>query len=147
MRKSTLILAVLTSVFLLIGATVQAGEKHAAKKEEPKGLSALVVKIHMKAEYREQFIKEMWADAIGSEKNEPGCLMFNIVNDKADPNILYLFEVYKDDKAVEAHKKMPHFVKWLETTKNWLAAPLEIMPSTTIYPPADAWKKRPAPKK
>ena len=37
--------------------------------------------------------------------------MFNIVNDKADPNILYLFEVYKDDKAVEAHKKMPHFVK------------------------------------
>jgi len=147
MRKSTLILAVLTSVFLLIGATVQAGEKHAAKKEEPKGLSALVVKIHMKAEYREQFIKEMWADAIGSEKNEPGCLMFNIVNDKADPNILYLFEVYKDDKAVEAHKKMPHFVKWLETTKNWLAAPLEIMPSITIYPPADAWKKRPAPKK
>jgi quinol monooxygenase YgiN len=147
MRKSTLILAVLTSVFLFIGATVQAGEKHAVKKEEPKGLSALVVKIHMKAEYREQFIKEMWADAIGSEKKEPGCLMFNIVNDKADPNILFLFEVYKDDKAVEAHMKMPHFVKWLETTKNWLAAPLEIMPSTTIYPPADAWEKRPAPKK
>ena len=111
------------------------------------GLSALVVKIHMKAEFREQFLKEMWADAIGSEKNEPDCLMFNIVNDKADPNILYLFEVYKDDKAVEAHKKMPHFVTWLETTKNWLAAPLEITPCSTIYPPADAWKKRPAPEK
>ena len=147
MRKSSLVLAAVLSVFLFIGATVQAGEKPAGKKGEHKGLSALVVKIHMKAEYREQFIKEMWADAIGSEKNERGCLMFNIVNDKADPNILYLFEVYKDDKAVVAHKKMPHFVKWLETTKNWLAAPLEIMPCTTIYPPADAWKKRPAPKK
>jgi len=111
------------------------------------GLSALVVKIKMKAEFREQFLKEMWADAIGSEKNEPGCLMFNITHDKADPNTLYLFEVYKDDQAVEIHKKAPHFVKWLETTKNWLAAPLEINPCSTIYPPADAWEKRPAPKK
>jgi hypothetical protein len=32
--------------------------------------------------------------------------MFNIVNDAADPNILYLF------------------VKWLERRKDWLAAPL-----------------------
>ena len=148
MRRSFLVVAALLSAFLLIGASVQAGEKSAAKKKgEHMGLSALVVKIHMKAEFREQFLKEMWADAIGSEKNEPDCLMFNIVKDKADPNILYLFEVYKDDKAVEVHKKMPHFVKWLETTKDWLAAPLEITPCSTIYPPADAWKKRPAPKK
>jgi (4S)-4-hydroxy-5-phosphonooxypentane-2,3-dione isomerase len=147
MRKSSLVLAALLSAFLFMGASVQAGEKPVAKKGEHMGLSALVVKIQMKAEFREQFIKEMWADAIGSEKNEPGCLMFNITHDKADPNILYLFEVYKDDKAVDAHKKAPHFVKWLETTKNWLAAPLEITPCTTIYPPADAWKKRPAPKK
>jgi quinol monooxygenase YgiN len=147
MRKSSLVVASLLSAFLFIGASVQAGDKSVAKKGEHMGLSALVVKIQMKAEFREQFLKEMWADAIGSEKNEPDCLMFNIVHDKADPNILYLFEVYKDDKAVEAHKKMPHFVKWLETTKNWLAAPLEITPCATIYPPAHAWEKRPAPKK
>src|SRR6185436_16727398 len=52
-------------------------------------LSALVVKIRVKAEYREQFLEQMWADAIGSEKNEPGCLMFNIVRDNADPNVLH----------------------------------------------------------
>ena len=146
MKMFSFVLAVLMSTFLFVGATVQAGEKPVAKKEGVKTMSALVVKIHMKAEFRDQFIKEMQADAIGSEKIEPGCLMFNIVNDAADPNILYLFEVYKDAAAVEAHKKMPHFVKWLETTKNWLAAPLEIMPSNTIYPPANAWEKRPAPK-
>ncbi|HTP64777.1 MAG TPA: putative quinol monooxygenase [Geobacteraceae bacterium] len=147
MKKSSFLFAVLLLVILFAAASVPAGEKPAAKKEAPKGLSALVVKIKMKAEFREQFLKEMWADAIGSEKKEPGCLMFNIVNDNADPNTLYLFEVYKDDKAVEAHKKMPHFTKWLETTKNWLAAPLEITPCTTIYPPAAAWQKRTAPKK
>ncbi len=147
MKKTFLVAAALLSLLLFASVSVQAGEKHAGMKEGHKGLSALVVKIQMKAEFREQFLKEMWADAIGSEKKEPGCLMFNIVSDNADPNTLYLFEVYKDDKAVEAHKKMPHFTKWLETTKDWLAAPLEITPCTTIYPPAHAWKKRPAPRK
>jgi quinol monooxygenase YgiN len=146
MKKTIFTLVALISVVLFAAVSGQAAEKHAAKKEEAKGLSALVVKIHVKGEYREQFMKEMWADAIGSEKKEPGCLMFNITHDKANPNILYLFEVYKDDKAVEAHKKTPHFLKWLETTKGWLAAPLEITPCVTVYPPADSWKKRKAPK-
>jgi autoinducer 2-degrading protein len=112
-------------------------------EEESTELSALVVKIHMKAEYREQFLEQMWADAIGSEKNEPGCLMFNIVQDNADPNVLHLFEVYRDDNAVEAHKKAAHVLKWLETTRDWLAAPLEVARCTTVYPPAGAWSKRP----
>ncbi len=147
MKKSILVLAALLLVILFSSASVQAGENQAAKKAEPKGLSALVVKIKIKAEFREQFLKEMLADAIGSEKKESGCLMFNIVNDSSDPNTLYLFEVYKDANAVEAHKKMPHFVNWLEKTKNWLAAPLEITPCNTIYPPANSWTKRPTPKK
>ncbi len=108
-------------------------------------LSALVVKIRVKAEYREQFLEQMRADAIGSEKNEPGCLMFNIVQDNADPNVLHLFEVYQDDEAVEAHTQAPHFLKWLEATKDWLAAPFEVTRGTTVYPAAGDWKKRPAP--
>ena len=68
MKKSVFICAALLSIVLFASATVMAAEKPAAKKEEPKGLSALVVKIHMKAEFREQFLKEMWADAIGSEQ-------------------------------------------------------------------------------
>ena len=108
-------------------------------------LPALVVKIRVKAEYREQFLEEMWTDAVGSEKNEPGCLMFNIVQDSAEPDVLYLFEVYQDDKAMAAHKKAPHFLEWLQTTKEWLAAPLEVARCTTVYPPARAWSKRPVP--
>lgn len=108
-------------------------------------MKALVVKVQIKAEFRDQFMKVMLADGVGSEKNEPDCLMFNIVSDAADPNTLYLFEVYKDDNAIEVHKKMPHFVKWVETTGDWLAAPLEINLCNTIYPPENAWAKRPAP--
>lgn len=39
------------------------------------GLIALVVKIPMQEEFRDQFLKEMGADAVGSEENEPGCLL------------------------------------------------------------------------
>jgi autoinducer 2-degrading protein len=113
-------------------------------QNESKERSALVVKIRVKPEYRAQFLEQMVADGVGSEKNEPGCLMFNIVRDNADPNVLHLFEVYRDDEAVEDHKKTPHFLKWLETTKDWLAAPLEISRCTTVYPSAEAWTKRPA---
>jgi autoinducer 2-degrading protein len=105
-------------------------------------LPALVVKIRVKAEHREQFLEEMWADAVGSEQNEPGCLMFNIVQDNADPCLLYLFEVYQDDQALEAHKQAPHFLKWVQTTKEWLAAPLEVARCNTVYPPARALSKR-----
>jgi (4S)-4-hydroxy-5-phosphonooxypentane-2,3-dione isomerase len=113
--------------------------------EESTERIALVVKIRVKAEYREQFLEQLWADALGSEKDEPGCLMFNVVRDDADPNVLHLFEVYQDDEAVEAHKKTPHFLRWLETTKDWLAAPIEVARGTTVYPAAGAWKKRPVP--
>lgn len=147
MRKPFFVLAAFLWVFIFTAVSVQAVEKNPAKKEEPKGLSALVVKFHMKAEFREQFIKEKWVDAIESEKKEPGCLMFNIMQDKADPNILYMFEVYKDANALEAHHKAPYFLKSQETTKEWLAAPPEITPVVIIYPPEGFWKKRPAPEK
>lgn len=116
-----------------------------ALENEPMALSALVVKIRMKDAHREAFLEQMWADAMGSEQHEPGCLMFNVVRDHADPNVLYLFEVYRDDEAVEAHKKAPHFLEWLEATKDWLAAPLEVARGTVAYPPSEAWKKRPPP--
>lgn len=112
--------------------------------KEVSGLVSLVVKLRIKPEYREQFLEEMWADAVGSERNEPGCLMFNVVHDNADPNVIYLFEVYEDEQAVEAHRKTPHFLKWSETTKDWLAEPREVVRGTTLYPPAAAWKKRSA---
>jgi quinol monooxygenase YgiN len=114
-------------------------------KNESVELRALVVKIRVKAGYREQYLEQIRADAVGSERDEPGCLMFNIVQDGADPDVLHLFEVYASAQAVEDHKKAPHFLKWLEATKDWLAAPLEIVRGTPVYPPATAWKKRPAP--
>jgi hypothetical protein len=44
-------------------------------------------------------------------------------------------------EAFEEHKKTPHFVCWVETTKNWLASPLEIATGVNLFPDDGVWKK------
>ena len=73
---------------------------------------AMWVKVRIKAEQRERFLKAIEADAIGSERDEPGCLRFNVLRDQQDQNVYYFFEVYRDEAALEAHRAAPHYAVW-----------------------------------
>ncbi len=106
-------------------------------------MKALCVTIFMKPEHRERLLQELWKDAEGSERDEPGCLMFNIAQDDADPNLLHLFEVYRDDDAVDAHVATPHFKRFAEATRDWHAKPFEVLTTTVLYPRPESWTKRP----
>jgi autoinducer 2-degrading protein len=108
-------------------------------------MKALFVTIYMRPEHRERLLQELRSDALGSERDEPGCLMFNIGQDDADPNVLHLFEVYRDDAAVDAHVKTPHFRRFAEATQDWQVKPFEVVSTTVLYPPVDSWTKRPPP--
>ena len=39
----------------------------------------------------------MLGDAKGSVNNEPGCLRFDVIQEGADPNRIWLYEVYVDE--------------------------------------------------
>jgi autoinducer 2-degrading protein len=103
---------------------------------------AVIVKVRIKPENRSEFIEAMLADGRGSVKNEPDCLLFNIVEDQADPNLLHLYEVYTSEQAFEHHKQAPHFQTWVETTKDWLAAPLDIATGKHLFPADTIWRKQ-----
>jgi (4S)-4-hydroxy-5-phosphonooxypentane-2,3-dione isomerase len=103
---------------------------------------AVIVKVRIKPEHRSEFIDAMLADGRGSVQNEPDCLLFNIVEDHADPNLLHLYEVYTSEQAFEQHKQTPHFLTWLETTKAWLAAPLDISTGSHLFPYDRVWSKQ-----
>lgn len=103
---------------------------------------AVIVKVHIKPQHKDEFVEEMLADGRGSVANEPGCLLFNIVEDSEDPNCLHLYEVYKDAQTFEVHKETPHFVRWVEKTADWLAKPLEIATGSHIFPDDSVWKKQ-----
>src|SRR5947208_14632619 len=61
----------------------------------------LWVKVRVKPEARERFLKAIEVDALGSERDEPGCLRFNVLHDKQDPNVYYFFAVYRGGAAIE----------------------------------------------
>jgi quinol monooxygenase YgiN len=62
-------------------------------------------------------LKENGAAAV----HEPGCHEFNITVSPKDPNHVFIFEVYDNAAAFEAHRATDHFKKYTATTKDMVA--------------------------
>ena len=104
---------------------------------------ALIVTINIKPGFKDQFMESMMGDARGSNNDEPGCLRFDVLQDSEDENRLHLYEVYRDDAAVEAHRVAPHYTKWREECNDWFATENLRRLATPVYPAPDKWNKRP----
>src|SRR3954466_8794250 len=100
---------------------------------------SLVVKIRIKPEHRETFLKAVEVDALGSENDEPGCLRFNVLQSEADENVYYFYEVYKDEAALDAPRAAPHYAVWREAAAIALDAPADVQRATTIFPKERAY--------
>jgi autoinducer 2-degrading protein len=44
-------------------------------------------------------------------RKEPGCAMYQVHKHKTDPRRYFIYEQYKDDAALEAHRTSPHFLQ------------------------------------
>lgn len=103
---------------------------------------AVVVRIQIKPGKRDQFIKAMLDDAVGSVDNEPDCLLFNVVQNSEDPDRIHLYEVYKDEDAFERHRQTPHFQRWINTVEDWLVQPPDIATGKHLFPSDEKWIKQ-----
>ena len=83
------------------------------------------VTLQIKPEHVAEFIEVARHDAEHSVKDEPGCLRFDVIQDQDDPNRFYLYEIYRDEAAMDAHRQMPHFKVYFEKSRPMLAAPVE----------------------
>jgi (4S)-4-hydroxy-5-phosphonooxypentane-2,3-dione isomerase len=63
----------------------------------------------------DNFLAALKENAAASVK-EPGCRELNIAVSQKDPNHVFLFEVYNDAAAVEAHTATDHFKKYKAAT-------------------------------
>jgi quinol monooxygenase YgiN len=103
---------------------------------------ALWVKVRIKPERRADFLKAIEVDAIGSERDEPGCLCFNVMQDREDANVYYFCEVYRDEAALEAHRAAPHYAVW-RAAADTLDGPAQATRCTTVFPAApDYWERK-----
>ena len=73
-------------------------------------------------------IKEVGAASL---KSEPGCSEFDITVSQKDPNHLFIFEVYDNAAAFDAHLKTDHYKKYAATAKD-IVAKREVHPLSSV---------------
>lgn len=69
----------------------------------------VTVTFRLKPGHEAEFLKIMRENARASLANEPGCRRFDICLDPDDPTVVFLYELYDDAAAFDAHQGMPHF--------------------------------------
>jgi hypothetical protein len=67
----------------------------------------LLVTVEIKPELVADFLKAIEIDAVGS-RNEPGCLRFDVLQDKSQSNKFTFYETYISADAIVFHK-VPSF--------------------------------------
>jgi autoinducer 2-degrading protein len=106
-------------------------------------LYALFVKVNLKPEFVEAYLAAVVAfDAKGSIENEAGCVRFDVIRDEGDPSRVYLYEVYADKAAFEAHGKTAHIAQFREAIKDMSAGPSDIVKGWSQFPRDADWRKQ-----
>jgi len=72
----------------------------------------IIAPIQVKEGHQGAFLEAVVEDARSSVHNEPGCLRFDVIQDANDPNRIWLYEVYQDEAAFQAHLQAPHLIKF-----------------------------------
>ena len=80
---------------------------------------ALVVEFRIQAAHIEAFDAAIRANAQASH-TEPGCRQFDVCRDPADPALFFLYELYDDEAAIQAHLRSPHFLQMDAATAGWV---------------------------
>lgn len=100
----------------------------------------LHVTVQVKPEHVPEFLEVIRDDAEHSEKDEPGCLRFDVIQDRDDPNRFYFYEVYRDEAALEVHRQSAHFKRYFDKVQPCLAAPPERRFGKNLIPSDAAWR-------
>lgn len=77
---------------------------------------AVVVTFEIESTEFAAFIPLMKANAATSLSDEPECLQFDVCTDPSKPNHVFLYELYTDKAAFDAHLASPHFIAFSAAT-------------------------------
>ncbi|MFZ1007242.1 MAG: putative quinol monooxygenase [Candidatus Sulfotelmatobacter sp.] len=62
---------------------------------------------------REGEVTSIFAKLTEESRKEPGCAMYQVHRHKTEPRRFFIYEQYKDDAALEAHRNTPHFLQYV----------------------------------
>lgn len=81
---------------------------------------ALVVEFCIRPAFITAFAEAIAANAQASLDTEPGCRQFDVCRDPADPALFFLYELYDDEAAIQAHLASTHFLQMSAITLAWV---------------------------
>ncbi|MGN8157378.1 putative quinol monooxygenase [Salinisphaera sp. RV14] len=81
----------------------------------------VIAEFTVKPEQREAFLDHAHEDARQSLTNEPGCHQFDVLVPEDGGNVVVLHEAYTDRAAFDAHRRMPHYQPFKDSTAPLLA--------------------------
>jgi quinol monooxygenase YgiN len=68
-----------------------------------------------------RFLERVRQQARDSLANEAGCHQFDVCLDPDDPGHVFLYELYSDEAAFQAHLEAAHFKDFDRTVTPWVA--------------------------
>ena len=101
---------------------------------------SIFVTIKIKSGFFDRFLDAVYDDAKGSVRDEEGCFRFDVLKSSSDPNVIHLYEVYRDSTALDEHRRAPHYVKWRSTVEPWFDGPPERVEMETRFPSDAGWE-------
>ena len=66
-----------------------------------------IAKVGQEAE-----VTRIFSKLTEASRQEPGCVTFQVHRHKTEPRRFFIYEQYKDDAALEAHRATPHFLQY-----------------------------------
>lgn len=66
------------------------------------------------------FLPLMLDNAQRSREDEPGCRQFDVCTDAGRPDVVYLYELYDDRAAFDAHLASAHFKSFAQATQTMI---------------------------
>ena len=104
----------------------------------------IIAPLQIKDGAKEQFLEALLPNARAAANTEPGCLRFDVIQDAGDPNRVWVYEVYIDEAAFQAHTESEHYLKAVPVLGGLMdeAGGLKgaAFGSTNVWPPDSEWK-------
>ena len=95
--------------------------------------------IKVKPEHLDEFVENVRRHAANSVQ-EPGCLRFDVLQDREDPLTICLYEVFRSEADLDTHRQQNYYKRWMAMSKDWRdTSSYSRRVLDHIYPPNDAW--------
>ncbi len=96
------------------------------------------VTVHTKTESSQSFVDATLENA-RSTRQEPGNIRFDLLRGEDDLDRFFLYEVYRTKDDFVTHQQTPHYLKWREGVKDWMAQPREGVRYQSLFPAEQDW--------